>query len=130
MSGRPLPGPDEDTAFFWAATAQGRLEILRCADCRTWVHYPRPACRHCGGRTLAPETVSGRATIHSFTITHRPVPGFENPFNVILVELEEQPGLRMVSNLIEGDPAIGMPVEVTFERITDEVTLPLFRRRA
>lgn len=130
MSGRPLPAPDEDTAFFWTAAAQHRLEILRCTDCRTWVHYPRPACRRCGGRTLAPEQVSGRGTIHSFTVTHRPVSGFPSPFNVILVELEEQPGLRMVSNLIDDDPAIGMPVEVTFERLTADLGLPVFRRRA
>jgi uncharacterized OB-fold protein len=77
--------------------------------------------------------VSGRGVVHSFTVTHFPLPGFEPPFAVVLVELEEQQGLRMVSNLVDVAPdqvTIGMPVEVTFEKVADDVTLPLFKRRA
>jgi uncharacterized OB-fold protein len=82
---------------------------------------------------LKPEEVSGRGIIHSFTVTHQPIAGFEPPFAVVLVELEEQPGLRMVSNLVEvapDDVRIGMPVEVTFQPVAEDVWLPLFRRRA
>lgn len=127
---RPLPDPDHDTAFFWEATERRRLEILRCTACATYVHYPKPACWSCGGTDLAPAAVSGTGTIYSYTITHRPVPGFEPPFNVIMVELDEQPGLRMISNLVEGEPRIGMKVEVTFQPVAEGVWLPLFKERA
>ena len=130
---RPLPQPDPETAFFWEAANRGELHILRCRNCGTYIHLPRPACRTCGSTDLAPERVSGRGTVHSYTVTHFPLPGYEPPFAVVLVELEEQPGLRLVSNLVDVRPdeiEIGMPVEVTFEPAADGVMLPLFRRRA
>jgi uncharacterized protein len=129
----PLPDPDEDTAFFWEATAAGRLDILRCDACATFIHYPRPSCRACGSTSLRPATVSGRGTVYSYTVTHTPAPGYDAPFAVVLVELEEQAGLRMVSQLVDVEPEdvrIGMAVEVTFRQIEGGVTLPLFRRRA
>jgi len=129
---RPLPQPDPETAFFWEAAKRGELHILRCRDCGTYIHLPRPACRTCGSVDLAPEPVSGRGVVHSYTVTHFPLPGFEPPFAVVLVELEEQPGLRLVSNLVDVTPEeveIGMPVEVTFERVADDVALPLFKKR-
>jgi uncharacterized protein len=90
-------------------------------------------CRSCGSVDLGPEEVSGRGVVHSYTVTHFPLPGFEPPFAVVLVELEEQEGLRLVSNLADVTPddvEIGMPVEVTFEDVAEDVTLPLFRRRS
>lgn len=130
MSGRPLPQPDAETAFFWEGTSRRALLILRCDACGTYVHYPRPACHACGARALTPTSVSGRGTVHTFTVTHRPVPGFDPPFVVTIVELEEQPGLRMVSNLIGLEPddvRIGMPVEVAFQPAAEDVWLPVFR---
>ena len=127
---RPLPLPDPDTAFFWEATKQHRLDILRCNDCGTYIHLPKPGCRACGGVNLSPRTVSGRGVVHSYTITHQPLPGFESPFAVVLVELEEQKGVRLATNLVDVAPdeiEIGMPVEVVFTDF-DGATLPLFRR--
>lgn len=132
MIDRPLPQPDADTAFFWEGAARRKLMILRCRACARFVHYPRPACNACGSTDLHPEQVSGRGTVHSYTITHRAVPGYEPPFNVVLVELEEQPGLRMVSNLVGVEPPdvrIGLPVEVFFQPVAEDVWLPLFRPR-
>ena len=128
---RPLPQPDADTAFFWEATARRELHILRCKDCGTYIHLPKPACRACGSRNLAPARVSGKGVVHSYTVTHQPVPGFEPPFAVVMVELAEQKGLRLVSNLVDvapDDVRIGMDVEVTFEPYAEDVWLPLFRR--
>ena len=68
--------------------------------------------------------------MHSFTVTHFPLPGFEPPFAVALIELEE--GVRLASNVVDVPPeemAVGIPVEVTFEKVADDVTLPLFRKR-
>lgn len=132
MNDIPLPQPDADTAFFWEAAAMRRLMILRCKSCRTWIHYPKPACRACGSTDLAPEDVSGRGTVYSYTVTHQAVPGYEPPFAVVLVELEEQAGLRMVSSLVDVAPEdvrIGMPVEVTFKPVAEDIHLPLFKRR-
>ena len=129
---RPLPLPDPETAFFWEATARGVLEILRCQKCGTWIHYPKPACWNCSASDLQPEPVSGRGTVYSYTVTHQDVPGYTAPFAVVIVELEEQKGLRMVSNVVDVPPEdvrIGMPVEVTFEKVADDVTLPMFKRR-
>ncbi len=129
---RPLPQPDPDTEFFWEATRKGELHILRCRECGTYIHLPRPACRECGSADLGPERVSGRGVVHSFTVTNFPLPGYEPPFAVVLVELEEQAGLRLVSNVVDVPPdelEIGMPVEITFESVSDDITLPLFKRR-
>ena len=132
MSDRPLPLPDPDTAFFWEATSQRKLEILRCQKCGTWVHYPKPSCWNCASDDLKPEQVSGRGTVYSYTVTHQDVPGYKAPFAVVIVELEEQAGLRMVSNVINVPPEdvrIGMPVEVTFQPVAEDVWLPLFKTR-
>ena len=129
---RPLPQVDAETSFFWEAARRGELHILRCRGCGTYIHLPRPACRTCGSTDLAPERVSGRGVVHSFTVTHFPLPGYEPPFAVVLVELEEQQGLRLASNLVDVAPEeieIGMEVEVVFEQVADDVSLPLFRRR-
>jgi len=132
MSDRPLPLPDPETAFFWEATARRQLEILRCQTCRTWIHYPKPSCWNCGSGDLKPEPVSGRGTVYSYTVTHQDVPGYTAPFAVVIVELEEQAGLRMVSNVVDVPPEdvrIGMPVEVTFQPVAEDVWLPLFKKR-
>ena len=132
MSDRPLPLPDPETAFFWEATARRKLEILRCQTCKTWVHYPKPSCWNCSSGDLKPEEVSGRGTIYSYTVTHQDVPGYTAPFAVVIVELEEQAGLRMVSNVVDVPPddvRIGMPVEVTFQPVAEDVWLPLFKKR-
>ena len=130
---RPLPLPDGDTAFFWEGCSAGKLMILRCNDCGTYIHLPKPGCRTCGGSNLTPAQVSGRGLVHTYTVSHTPLPGFDPPFAIVLVELEEQKGLRLVTNLVDvepGDVEIGAPVEVVFHRVSDDVTLPLFRRRA
>ena len=132
MSDRPLPLPDPETAFFWEATARRQLEILRCQTCKTWVHYPKPSCWNCSSGDLKPERVSGRGTVYSYTVTHQDVPGYTAPFAVVIVELEEQAGLRMVSNVVDLPPEdvrIGMPVEVTFQPVAEDVWLPLFKKR-
>jgi uncharacterized OB-fold protein len=132
MSDRPLPLPDPETAFFWEATARRKLEILRCQTCKTWIHYPKPSCWNCSSGDLKPEEVSGRGTIYSYTVTHQDVPGYTAPFAVVIVELEEQAGLRMVSNVVDVPPEdvrIGMPVEVTFQPVAEDVWLPLFKKR-
>ncbi len=137
MSGyrRPLPQPDRETSFYWEAARRHELAILRCDRCGYYIHYPRAECPRCGASSLHPGRMSGRGTVHSFTVTHYvSAPGFEDaiPFVVALIELAEQPNLRITANLRDCPPLavrIGMPVEVVFDDVTPEITLPQFRPR-
>ena len=125
---RVLPAPDETTAFFWSSGQDGRLRFLRCQECGTYLHPPLPRCFTCGSRDLAPEPVSGRATVHTCTVNHQPGPGEAEPWSIAIVELEEQEGLRLTSNLVGCEPdeaRIGMLVQVTFEQ-HDQVWFPVF----
>ena len=125
----PLPALDDSNRFFWTAGRDGALRFLRCQDCGYYVHPPRPRCAACAGERLAPEAVSGNATVASFTINHQPwMPEMEVPFAVAIVELPEQEGLRLTTGLKGCAPEevrIGMPVHVTFEQHED-VWLPFF----
>ena len=133
MGGRPLPVRDELNRHYWDGAQAGVLVILRCPECSTYVHPPREMCPKCQRQKLDPTTVSGRGTVYSWSVMHYGGnPGFEDklPFVVLVVELEEQPGLITIGNLIDAEPsdlAIGIPMEVCFERLNDEVTLPQWR---
>ncbi|MGI5326823.1 Zn-ribbon domain-containing OB-fold protein [Actinomadura nitritigenes] len=127
---KPVPRPTPDTRPFWDGTAAGELRVQRCRGCGRHFFYPRPACPHCGSGDVAWVTATGRATLHSYVINHRPAPGFEDeaPYVIAIVELEE--GVRMMSNLV-GVPAdpehlpLDLPLRVVFEQRGD-VRLPLF----
>ncbi|MGW0593741.1 Zn-ribbon domain-containing OB-fold protein [Streptosporangium sp. NPDC002607] len=129
----PLPEPNALTAFFWEATRAGELKFLRCQSCGHFVHYPRPICNRCLSMELAPERVSGRAVLYSYTWAVQAFhPYFVDrvPYNIAVVELVEQPGLRMTTNIVDCPRErirTGMALEVVFTEVTPEVTLPLFR---
>lgn len=128
----PTPAPDELTAFFWEGCRAGRLLILRCRDCGTYVHWPRPMCPGCMGASLAPDEVSGRGTLYTWTLAAQPFhPWFVDkvPYLVAQIALEEHPNLRMISNLVDCDEAdlrIDMPVHVVFREIGPDLVLPMF----
>ncbi len=128
---RPLPALEPLTERFWRACRGGRLEFLRCSSCHFFVHPPRPLCPRCLTSTLRWEAVSGRGRVYSFTVNHKPwYPGQEVPYVIGLVELEEQPGLRLTTNLVDCQPEevkIGMAVEAHFLPVSEEIGLPLFR---
>lgn len=132
-STRPLPVADELSRPFWEAAKQHRLVVQRCQACGYFNHPPRSACDACLSQQLRFEPVSGRGTIYSFTVMHQPaVAGFAEqlPYLNILVELDEQPLLFMVSHLPIAERekvCIGARVEVSFEEIDATLTLPQFR---
>lgn len=126
---RVLPTTDEPSGFFWTSGADGRLRFLRCTACSTLIHPPAPVCPSCYGREAQPSPVSGRGTVHSFTVNHQPWDGDPEPWVIALVSIDEQPDVRLTTNLVDVAPdavRIGMPVEVTFED-HDPVFVPLFR---
>ena len=133
MSDKPfriLPLVNEENRHFWEGGAREELCFLRCEACSYYVHPPAPVCPECLGRELSPRPVSGRGTVHTYTVNHHPwIPGFDPPYVVAIVELEEQPGLRLTTNITGceiDDVCIGLPVRVRFEQVADDVYLPLF----
>ncbi|GIW17333.1 MAG: hypothetical protein KatS3mg064_0490 [Tepidiforma sp.] len=124
----PVPEPDEASRPFFDGAAEGRLMLMRCADCGTWRLPSRQHCDACLSDRFTWEAASGRGTVRTFGIMHqRYHPAFQVPYNVTIVELEEGP--RLPTNLVDvanEDIRVGMPVEVVFERY-DDVTLPRFR---
>ena len=129
-SQRPIPEPTPETAHYWEGARAGELRIQRCTSCEQAYFPPRPFCPACSSRDVAVEVASGRAALHSYVIHHRDTPGFEAPYAIAVVELEEGP--RMMSNIVECDQTpealqIDMALEVTFLPLTDEIHLPVFR---
>ena len=129
---KPAPPPGEISRFYWDAARQHRLVIQRCASCRYYIHWPQLRCPKCESERLAEVEVSGKGTVYSFCIVHHVFhPGFAAnvPYSLALIELAEQPGLRLVTNIVDcanEDVRVGMPVEVTFED-RDGYTVPQFR---
>ena len=129
-SPRTLPDLAPHTEAFWTGGQSGRLMINRCQACHRYVHPPVPMCPTCHSRDVTPEAVSGKATVASFTVNHVPwVPNLPVPYVFAAVELEEQPGLRLSTEIVNIDAeavSIGMPVQVVFEQ-QEEIYLPLFK---
>lgn len=128
-----LPIMDAESEPFWAGTRERTFLIRHCTACDRNHFYPRHYCPHCWSERCEWQPASGNGRIYSYTVIHyNDVPPFKDmrPYIVALIELEE--GVRVTSNVVECTPEvvhIGMPVEVVYERITDEITLPQFRPR-
>jgi uncharacterized OB-fold protein len=131
----PLPAITDDSRPFWDACRRRMLVVQRCTDCGAFRHPPSPVCWQC--RSFAHEwtPVAGHGTVFTHAVVHRAfLPGLEAavPYVVVVVVLDDAQGVRLVSNLIDTDPAVvrvGLPVEVCFEDVSDEVTVPRFRVR-
>ena len=132
---KPFIPPNDTARFFWDAAREHRLVIQHCDSCGTFVHWPQLLCPRCHGDALSPAEVSGKGTVYSFTVVHHlfnPAFAEDVPYALVLVELAEQPGLRLLANVV-GCPnealRIGMAVEVTFED-REGYSLPQFRPAA
>lgn len=126
---RLRPYLDPDNTAFWTSSGDGRLHLNRCGECGWWIHPAAPRCRRCRSANVAPQPVSGRGRVATFTVNHKAwIPGSE-PYIVALVELVEQPALFLTTNLVDidgDDIELGMEVELVFEE-GDGVWYPLFR---
>lgn len=122
----PIPNTlDPDTGGHFAAAADGRIAIRVCDDCGHVLHLPRSYCSVCGRWSSRWHAVSPTGTLWSFTVTERALrPGFDPPFTVIIVELDDAPGTRLMGCLPgRTNLAIGMRMRATFESRGD-VTIP------
>jgi uncharacterized protein len=126
---RPRPALTQDNAFFFEGARRGALLIQRCGSCGVLRHPPRPACAVCRSFEWDTVTASGKGTVYSYVVVHHPqVPAFDYPLPIAVVELEE--GTRLVADLVGVEPEavrIGMPVDVEFVAVDDELTLAMFR---
>ncbi|WP_116365873.1 Zn-ribbon domain-containing OB-fold protein [Parahaliea mediterranea] len=128
----PLTGP------FWRAAARGELALPACQRCQCLVWYPRALCPHCGGE-LHWRPLSGRGHLAAYTVVQRPLLAAFAPFSpyvCALVALEEEPRVRLVSQVVDVDPgqlACDMPLAVTFRELAPDggapYLAPLFTRR-
>ena len=127
---RPLPKPTPDTLHFWQGCQVGELRLQACEACEHVYFPPRPFCPQCSSRDVQIKVASGRATLASYVINYRPHPAFGEPHAIAIVDLEEGP--RMATNIIDCPQTpdalvLDMPLVVSFEKMNEDITLPLFR---
>jgi uncharacterized OB-fold protein len=130
---RLLPKLSDKNRDFWTGGAKGELRFWRCQNCGFYLHPPTPMCPMCHSKNMKTEAVSGKATLASYTENHQAwMPGPDLPYIVAIVEIVEQPSVRLTTNLVNctaDDAKIGMPVRVIFEKHEDpdgDIYLPLF----
>ncbi|MEM7020214.1 MAG: OB-fold domain-containing protein [Pseudomonadota bacterium] len=126
----PVPKSTPETAHFWEGTQQGELRLQRCGDCDNVYFPPRPFCPACTSKNVAYFAASGNASLYSYIINHRDHPAFDGPYSIAVVQLEEGP--RMMTNIVNVEQTpealvLDMPLEVTFEPLNDDITLPYFQ---
>lgn len=128
-----VPTPNPETRHFWDGARQGQLVLQKCCDCTTIYFPPRPFCPACSSRRVEAFAASGRATLYSFVINHRPRPDWpQEPHSIAIVQLEEGP--RMITNIVNVAQTpealqLDLPLEVVFERLSDDIYLPVFQPR-
>ncbi len=129
---KPIPQASPETQHFWDGCREGKLILQRCKETGKAYFPPRPFSPYTGSRDIEEFEASGKAILYSYVINHRPAPGFEDeaPYAIAVVELDEGP--RMMTNIVDCDQTpealqLDMPLEVTFEEISDEICLPKFK---
>jgi hypothetical protein len=117
---------DRDTAGFFEAARRHELTIRRCNGCDAVLHMPRAYCHSCGSWEGRWEPVAGRGTVYSWTVVgHQVHPLYPVPYTVVLVDLDELPGTRLIGHLDGAPPlAMGQAVQVVFETLEDGTVLP------
>ena len=131
MPPRMLPEPTPETQHFWDGTRNGELLLQRCKETGEAYFPPRPFCPKTGSRNVEVFKASGRGTLHSYVINHRPRPDMgTEPYAIAVVMLEEGP--KMMTNIVNCPQTpealvLDMPVEVVFEKMNDTITLPFFQ---
>lgn len=126
--------PDAATRPFWDACRRRELRLQRCSECGAFRQPPSAGCPHCGSAQSDWPLLSGRGTVFSYTIVHHaavPPLAAEVPYNVVVVALDDAPGARLISNLLDVAPAevaVGMRVVIAWDEVKPDVVLPRFRR--
>ncbi|HEY6870476.1 MAG TPA: Zn-ribbon domain-containing OB-fold protein [Novosphingobium sp.] len=126
-----LPTIEDETRPFWDALREGRLLIARCDSCGEVHYYPRPMCPFCWSEDVSLVEASGTGTLYTWSTVHvNDLPPFNTMVPYVAAQVDLSEGVRMTTRLVDvapGDLAIGMALEVAFEAISDDVTIPVFR---
>lgn len=131
MTGRPSPVTfDRDTAGFFEAAKDGRLVIRVCDDCAEAIHPPTAHCPFCQSWNTRWQTSAGRGSLHSWTvIAHAIHPAFPAPTTLVLISVDDAPGVRLIGTLPGDDAGLspGQAMEVWFETLDDGAVIPQWR---
>ena len=130
---KPVPVPQGESDYYWEKAKAHELWLRQCDDCGNAYFYPRDISPCCFSKNTSWIQASGKATLFTFAIVHRPPhPGFREiaPYVTAIVELEEGP--KFPTNIVIDDPTpenlqIDMALEVTFDDITATIALPKFK---
>jgi uncharacterized OB-fold protein len=128
---KPLPLITPLSRIFYDGCKESKLLYQVCSDCGEVIFFPKQICPNCMGRNLGWKESSGRGRIFTFSVTYAYAPlefAQDTPYALAVVQLEE--GFRMMTNIVECDLekiVCDMPVEVVFDPVTPEITLPKFR---
>lgn len=132
MPRRPIPKPTPETQEYWDGARRGEFRIQRCRSCGRAYFFPRPFCPNCSSKDVEWFTATGKGTLYSYVISYRPAYGFDDftPYVIAVVQLDEGP--RMMTNIIGVEPKpenlpVDLAVEVTWEQLDDDISIPLFR---
>jgi uncharacterized OB-fold protein len=123
----PKPVADRDTQPFWDGVSEHRLLVQKCRECARWIWQPRPICPWCHGEDPEWREVSGDARVVSWTVLHPPVLTVwqdKLPFVLVLVELDDAPGARMIGQLVD-DAGELLQTDGTTEGIDFDVAVSL-----
>jgi uncharacterized OB-fold protein len=127
---KPLPEITAESRPFWEGCTRHQFLVQRCRTCGARQHYPRGICAACWSDDLEWLPSSGRGTVYSFTVTYRTqARGFKDELPYVLAHVELEEGVQVLTNLVGADHEkirIGMPVRVTFEDVTADVSIPRF----
>jgi uncharacterized OB-fold protein len=127
----PLPVITTLSKEYWDGCKENKLLYQHCRDCDEVIFFPKYLCPNCMGHNLEWLESKGKGKIVTFTVTYESAPPAfmaEMPYAVAIIEMDE--GYRIMSNIIECDfdtLECEMPVEVVFDPVTPEVTLPKFK---
>jgi uncharacterized OB-fold protein len=128
-----LPHVDASNDFFWNGAQEHKLVLLCCESCGHFVHLPRPVCSNCQSMKLSGKQLSGKATLYSYTVANKAFHPYyvdKIPYLIATVELVEQPGLKLQTNLVdvdEKDLTFDMELEVDFRPLGDSFLVPVFK---
>lgn len=127
---RWIPEPTPETQHFWDGTKEGELRLQHCSACNAPYFPPRSFCPRCHSRDVEIKVSSGRAKLLSYVISHRPAPGYEPPYSVAIVALDDGP--HLLTNIVECAQTpealvLDMALEVVFTPIAVDIHLPQFR---
>jgi len=127
-----LPSIDEENKPFWEYAKKHELRMQKCPDCGKIYYPPASLCPNCHSWKKSEWVkLTGKGSVYSFIVARRATnPAFAKEVPYVVAIIETQEGGRLISNIVGSKPEdvkVGMPVEVVFEDITDEITLPKFK---